>query len=103
MTKRKMTKRQLLNAVLDAEEAKAKIDASQARLSLRSSKLRTHKEDLSKQLSELLYKDRKKSGLGEYDEEEPIVFKQHVFAVTTDYLYGSRRYYCEVTKVNSVS
>ena len=77
MKQRKQTKRQLLNALLDAEEAQHKINASISRLWTREEKLNEKREKLSEQLNDVLCKERKKSG----EKDEPIIYKNHMFDV----------------------
>lgn len=102
MKTRKLTKRQLLNALLDAEEKQDKIRASGGRLLVRENKLRKVKEEFSEQLAKILQKENKEAGDDE-DDHEPIVFKQHMFQVTYTWMCGSRRYECDVTSVRNVS
>lgn len=97
-----MTKRQLMNALLDADEKQDKLYASRHRLSVREDKLKKIKSDYTKQLASILQKENIKAGLDE-DDHGPIIFKQHIFEVSYTYMCGNRRYDCDVTKVNSVS
>ena len=96
MTKRKITKRQLLNALLEADEAQKKIDESQARLWKREERLNAKREDLSNQLSNILYDERKKTGAS----KEPIIYKGHMFDVQGKTTWSSAS--CNIKSVKSV-
>ena len=78
MKVKKQTKRQLLNALLDAEEAQQKIDASLGRLWKREENLNKKREKLAAKLNDILYEERKKTG----DDDEPIIYKNHMFEVS---------------------
>ena len=93
-----MTKRQLLNALLDANEVQAKIDASQKRLWSRGEKLNDVREDLAHELFNILWEEEKKSGINVTS--EPIVFKNHMFAVTERRRYD--RATCTIKAIKNV-
>lgn len=100
MKKRKMTKRQLLNALLDNDETKRKLYESQKRIWSREEKLDEHRQELSEQLSNICYKEQHTEGKP-YPGASPIVFKKHVFKVRGK--TGYRDAGCDIEGVNSVS
>lgn len=97
--KRQMTKRQVLNALLDATETQQKIDNSQRRICAREEKLNKLKKDLSQQLLDIVVTEKERND--DTTPRSPIVFKNHVFTV-----HGSTRIdcaYCDVESINSVT
>ena len=96
MKQRKLTKRQLLNALLDAEEAQKKITASEYRLAAREERLDKKRERLSAELANILYDERAKTG----EKKEPIIFKNHMFDVRARSAYNKAR--CEIQAIKSL-
>jgi len=96
-TKRKLTKRQLLNELLDAEEAQKKITASELRLENRERRLDKKREQLSSELANILFDERVKSG----EKKAPIIYKQHMFNVRGRSTYNKAA--CDIESIKSVS
>jgi len=96
MKRKKLTKRQLLNELLVAEEAQKKIDASTARLWKREKVLNKKREKLSHELSEILYEERKASG----EKKEPIIYKSHMFDISGRTGWGTAS--CDIAAIKSV-
>jgi len=80
--KKKLTKRQILNELLVVEEKKAKYEESLARVYKRGERLDDRYNELAEQLETISNRELRKAGLNPYDvTPEPILFKQHVFAI----------------------
>ncbi len=93
-----MTKRQVLNALLEVKEKKDKLYESQKRLWSREEKLDESHADLADKLSNIDYDERLKAG---GINQQPIVFKGCVFNVIGKRSYSLAE--CDITKVSSVS
>ena len=91
--KRKMTKRQLLNALLENEEKKIKLEESQQRLWNRGNRIEEEREKLEKELKEVILNEQEKNGGSSYEIEGPIVYKGHAFTYTkrNAYAYDSAK------------
>jgi len=83
MKKRKLTKRQILNELLAVKEKQEKVYASQLRLSNREETLDDQKMKLADELKEICLKERVKNGNQSkyFGDEDPILFKNHVFTI----------------------
>lgn len=102
MTKRKMTKRQLLNALLDAQMEKEKIEAAAERVSQRRKKWWAKHSDLTNELHAILKKEYEKEGKDIDDTEiTPIIFKNHAFVPSKAYRSWDNSE-CDITPVNNV-
>jgi len=95
-----MTKRQVLNALLDVEEERKKIKASQIRLENRESRYEDKREGLSKQLAAVLKKEQEKEGIDTWHTPDPVLYKNHTFAPTTGSRWSPAK--CVITAVKSV-
>ncbi len=71
---KKLTKRQILNELLDLNEKQKKIYASRRRLDKRVSKLEDRRSELADQLADIC---RKGDGI------KPIVYKKQLFDLTS--------------------
>jgi hypothetical protein len=98
--KRKMTKRQLLNALLENEEKKIKLKESRKRLYARETKLKDERDELEKNLKEIILMEQEKNGGSEYYVEGPIVFKGNAFTYKEEDRWSSSSEYVEITTAN---
>lgn len=80
-TKRKLTKRQILNELLEVHSRQLKLRESQDRLSARKNKEFINRNELAGELEILCKAEAKKNGEEDFDVEEPILFKSHVFVI----------------------
>ena len=93
MTKRKMTKRQILNELLAHAERQEKLNQSYKRLRTRLDNAQQKRNELADNLKEILIAEAKKNkveNFSEYDCEDPIVFKNHVFELDVNVGYSNR-------------
>jgi hypothetical protein len=86
--KRKMTKRQILTALIENQEKKEKLDESYARLGVREDKLHEQKKNLKAELRERITEERKKMGVGDIGLPDPIIYKGKVFTFVQSRTWG---------------
>ncbi len=97
MKQKKLTKRQVLNELLVANDVAEKIEASRNRLDKREEKLIDKVADLTDQLIAICDKDVPKIG---GHSRLPIIFKNHIFTPSAGSMYSSSKCYIEsVTNV----
>lgn len=78
MAKKKPTKRQLLNELLEVDEKLAKVRMSILKSQSRKDKIEAELQDLSFNLQEICRAEQTKAG--KYGYGDSIVYKKHVFS-----------------------
>jgi len=101
MTQRKLTKRQVLNALLEAEEERKKISDAYKRLKRRENKFLDNHSELTRALYTILQKEYEKNGKDIEEELVPIVFKNHSFEPWTP-SYAWERASCDIEVIDNV-
>ena len=100
MTQKKMTKRQVLDALLGIEEERKKIKIVEERLDRREQRYIDKRKKLSKQLADILREEQKKAGVEMWKTPDPVLYKNHTFSPSGGGRYNHPK--CEIRRVKSV-